>query len=93
MQEKKKAEKGKKKVKVSKKERKEYATIEAEVEELEIVAAKAVAALEEANNGNRRLSMNETLDLANDVSDTRRAADAKMERYIFLDELITAADE
>ena len=93
MQEKKKAEKGKKKVKVSKKERKEYATIEAEVEELEIVAAKAVAALEEANNGKRRLSMNEVLDLANDVSDTRRAADAKMERYIFLDELITAADE
>ena len=93
LQEKKKAEKGKKKVKVSKKERKEYATIEAEVEELEIVAAKAVAALEEANNGKRRLSMNEVLELASDVSDTRRAADAKMERYIFLDELITAADE
>ena len=87
------AKKAKKKVKVSKKERLEYATIEAEVEELEIAAAKAVAALDEANNAKRRLSMMEMMELTSNVSDTRSAADARMERYIVLDELITAADE
>jgi len=90
------AARGKKKVKVTKKERKEYETIEAEVEELEIAAAKAAAALEEANagtRGKRRPTMNEMLELTRACTDARSAADAKMERYIILDELITAADE
>ena len=81
-----------KKVKVSKKDRKEYETIEAEVEALEIAAAEAEAALEEANNAARRLSTNEMMDLASAASDARRAADLKMERYIELEELIAEAD-
>jgi len=88
-----KLEKGKKKVKVSKKERKEYATIEDEVEVLEIAAAEAQAVLDEANASKKRLSMNDMLELVSKSSAARRAADAKMERYIALDELITAADD
>jgi len=62
------------------------------VEELEIAAAKAEAVLEEANSKKKRLSMNEQLKLVSKCKDARRAADVKMERYIVLDELITAAD-
>ena len=82
----------KKKIKVSKKERLEYATIEAEVEELEMAAMKAQAALDEANSGASRLSQKAVLALAGESSAARRAADRKMERYIELDELITMAD-
>ena len=84
--------KNKKNKKVSKMDRKEYETIEAEVEELEIAAAEAAAAVEEANTKNKRLSMNEMLELVKKSSNARAAADARMERYIVLDELITAAD-
>ena len=82
----------KKKIKVSKKERLEYATIEAEVEELEMAAVKAQAALDEANSGASRLSQKAVLALAGESSAARRAADRKMERYMELDELITMAD-
>ena len=87
-----KEKKKQKKKKVSKKERKEYETIEAEVEELEMAALAAAALVEEANSNKKRLGMNEMLELVSKASDARRAADAKMERYIELDELITAAD-
>ena len=82
----------KKKVKVSKKERLEYATIEAEVEKLEMAAVKAQAALDEANSGAIRLSQKAVLALAGESSAARRAADRRMERYLELDELITMAD-
>jgi len=84
--------KANKKPKVSKKERKEYATIEEEVELLEDVAIAAEAALEAAQTAKVRLNMNDMLDLASASSSARRVADDKMERYIVLDELITAAD-
>ena len=77
---------------MTKKERKEYETIEAEVEALEIAAAEAEAALEEANNAPRRPKPAEMMELAGAASDARRAADQKMERYIELEELISAAD-
>jgi ATP-binding cassette subfamily F protein uup len=86
------SEKKAKKVKVSKKDRKEYETIEEEVETLEVKAAEAEAALAEANAAARRLSTNEMMALAAAASDARRAADQKMERYIELEELISAAD-
>mmetsp|Transcript_19525 Transcript_19525/g.25804 ORF Transcript_19525/g.25804 Transcript_19525/m.25804 type:complete len:238 (+) Transcript_19525:380-1093(+) len=84
------AKKKNKKIKVTKKERMEYATIESEVEELEIAAAKAQAAVDSMA---RSLSMNDQLKLVSECDNARRAADQKMERYIVLDELITAADE
>jgi len=88
-----KAEKGKKKkIKVSKKDREEYAVIEAQVEALEIAAAEAQAKVDEANAGKKRLSMNDMLDLVGEAQAAREAADARMERYIVLDELITTAD-
>jgi len=85
------AKKGKKKLKVSKKERQEYETIEAEVEELEIAAVRAETALAEANAG-KRLKQSEVLALAGESTAARIAADKKMERYMELEELMTAAD-
>ena len=79
-------------MKVTKKERAEYETIEAEVEALEAAAVSAQAALDEANSGKQRLSMNEKLDIASEASRARTAADKKMERYLELDELISEAD-
>ena len=84
-------EKRAKKVKVSKKDREEYATIEADVERLELAAAAAQAALDEANNGPRRLKPAEVLELASAASDARKAADAKLDRYVELEELMEAA--
>ena len=86
------SKKKQKKIKVSKKEREEYATIEADCEALEVAAAEAKAALEEANSSARRLSSREMMDIASAASDARRAADEKMERYLELEELITTAD-
>ena len=83
----------KKKIKVSKKERMEYTTIKEKVEVLKFAASKADATLEKVNTMKRRPSINEQLKLVRECSDTRRAADDKMERYLVLDELITAADE
>jgi len=81
-----------KKVKVSKKEREEYASIEAEVEALEIAAAEAQRRADEGNAAKPRLPMNELLALADAVSSSRRAADMRLERYIELEELISKAD-
>jgi hypothetical protein len=81
-----------KKVKVSKKEREEYASIEAEVEALEIAAAEAQRKADEGNAAKPRLPMNELLALADAVSSSRRAADMRLERYIELEELISKAD-
>ena len=88
---KKKAEKAKK-FKVTKKDRDEYATIEAEVERLEVAAVKAQAALDQANSAARRLSSREMLEIASAASAARRAADEKRERYLYLEELISQAD-
>jgi len=82
-----------KKLKVGKKEREEYATIEADLEALEIAAAKAKADLEEASAAKRRPPQMELLALAAAATDARRAADDKMERYMLLEELISEADE
>ena len=87
-----KKEKKGKKTKVSKKLRDEYASIEAEVEALEVAAAKAQAALDDANSAARRVSASEMMDIASAASEARQAADAKMERYIELEELISEAD-
>ena len=84
-------EKKAKKVKVSKKEREEYATIEADVEALEVAAAEAQAALDEANNAPRRPKSAEMMELAAAASDARNVADAKMERYLELEELMEKA--
>ena len=81
-----------KQVKVSKKDREEYATIEAEVEELEIAAAEAHRKMEEGNAAKPRLPMNDLLALADAASASRRAADKRMERYIELEELMAKAD-
>ena len=77
---------------MSKKERAEYATIEAKVEELELLAVAAQTALDDANAQARRPSQSEVLDLAGQVSATRKAADDLMERYMHLDEMISQAD-
>ena len=79
-------------MKVTKKERAEFETIEAEVEALEAAAVSAQAALDEANAQARRPSLREIADLAGAVSAARAAADAKMERYMELDELIAEAE-
>ena len=63
-----------------------------QVETLEAAALAAEAALEEANSGAKRLSQSAVLKLAGESSAARRTADAKMERYLELDELITQAD-
>ena len=76
-----------KKVKVSKKDREEYATIEADVEALEVAAVAAQAALDEAKG----LKMNEMLDLASAATNARALADKKMERYLELEELMEQA--
>ena len=57
-----------------------------------MVAAEAQAALDEANSGTKRLSSREILAIAGAASEARKAADAKMERFLELDELITQAD-
>ena len=84
--------KQKSKVKVSKRDRKEYETIEAECEALEVAFAKAETALAEANAAPRRPSTNVLLELAGAVSAARREADAKMDRFMELEELISMAD-
>ena len=61
--------------KVSKKERAEFATIEEKVEELELLAVEAQKALDDANAMARRLSQSAILELAGQVSATRKAAD------------------
>ena len=76
---------------MSKKEREEYATIEADVEALEVAASDAQTALEEANKQARRPKPAEMMELAAAASDARKAADAKMERYIELEELMEEA--
>ena len=81
------------KVKVTKKDRKEYETIEAEVEAAEVAAAEAQAALDAANSGARRPKPAEILELAGAASAARKAADAKMERYVELEELMELAGE
>lgn len=86
-----KEEKKKKKVKVTKKDRAEYETIEADIEALELAAQEAQAALDEAN-ANARGHSSALLDLAQAASTARRRAEEKMERFIELDELISAAD-
>ena len=73
---------------VTKKEREEFDTIEADVEALEVAAAKAEATLEAAKNAKPRLPQMELLALASKASSARNAAHAKMERYMELDELM-----
>ena len=46
---------------------------------------------QEANSGARRLSTSEMMELAGVASEARKAADAKMERYMELDELMCEA--
>lgn len=77
---------------MSKKERAEYATIEEKVEELELLATEAQKALDEANAMARRPSQSAILELAGQVSVSRKAADEMMERYLYLDEMISKAD-
>jgi ABC-type multidrug transport system ATPase subunit len=86
-------EKQAKKVKVTKKDREEYATIEAEVEALEIAAAEAHANMEAGNAAKPRLPMNDLLALADAASASRRAADERMERYLELEEIMLATAE
>ena len=88
----KKMAKGKKKIKVSKKDRAEYATIEAKVEELELKAVAAQTALDDANAAQKRPSQSAVLELAGQVSTARKEADDIMERYLHLDEMISQAD-
>ena len=76
----------------SKKERAEFATMEEKVEELELLAMEAQKALDEANAMARRPSQSAILELAGQVSATRKAADEMMERYLYLDEMISKAD-
>ena len=77
---------------MSKKERAEYATIEEKVEELELLATEAQKALDEANAMARRPSQSAILELAGQVSVSRKAADEMMGRYLYLDEMISKAD-
>ena len=77
-----------KKKKFSKREKEEYATIEAEIDVLEAAAVKAEAELEEAKLAKPRLPQMQLLALAGAGSDARRAADAKMNRYIELEEML-----
>ena len=77
---------------MSKKERAEYATIEEKVEELELLATEAQKALDEANAMARRPCQSAILELAGQVSVSRKAADEMMERYLYLDEMISKAD-
>ena len=73
---------------VTKKEREEFETIEADVEALEVAAAKAEATLEAAKDAKPRLPQMELLALASKASSARNSANAKMERYMELDELM-----
>jgi len=80
----------KKKRKVGKREREEYATIEADIEALEAALAKAEADLEEANSSKQRPAQMELLALAAAASDARSALDDKMERFLELEDLMLA---
>ena len=84
---KKKEKRGKKK-KFGKKEKEEYATIEADIETLEAAAAKAAAVFEEAKSAQPRVAQMELLALASAEADARAAADAKMERYLELEDML-----
>ena len=86
------ASKKEKKVKVSKKERAEYETIEAEVEALEVACAEAEAAFEEAKSKTAKKSVTQQMALADAAQCARKAADEKLERYLELEELISKAD-
>ena len=87
------ASKKEKKVKVSKKERAEYETIEAEVGALEVACAEAEAAFEEAKSRtSKRLTLTEQMAMADAALSARKAADEKLERYLELEELISKAD-
>ena len=77
---------------MSKKDRAEYATIEAKVEELELKAVAAQTALDDANAAQKRPSQSAVLELAGQVSTARKEADDIMERYLHLDEMISQAD-
>ena len=81
----------KKKKKVGKRERDEYATIEADIEALEAAAEEAQAAMEAGNAATKRLPQMELLALASAATDARRALDEKMERYLELEELMAEA--
>ena len=77
-----------KKKKFSKREKEEYATIEADIDVLEAAAVKAEAELEEAKLAKPRLPQMQLLALAGAGSDARRAADAKMKRYLELEDML-----
>ncbi len=79
-----------KKKKVGKREKAEYETIEADIDALEAAATTAEAALEEAKASTRRMPQMELLALASAASSARRAADEKMERYLELEEMMSA---
>ena len=80
-----------KKKKFSKREREEYATIEADIDALEAAAVKAEAELEAGKLARPRLPQMQLLALAGASSDARRAADAKMERYLELEDMLEAS--
>jgi len=86
------ASKKEKKVKVSKKERAEYETIEAEVEALEVACAEAEAAFEEAKSKTAKKSVTQQMAMADAAQCARKAADEKLERYLELEDLISKAD-
>jgi len=88
----KKKEKEKKK-KFGKREKAEYATIEADVAELEAAAAKAEAELQEVIASRKRLPQMQQLALVNAAAAARRAADDKMDRYLELEEMLELAEE
>ena len=75
-----------KKAKFGKREAAEYETIEEDIEALEALAAEAEAEVEAAKG--RRVGQMEMLALVSAASDARQAVDAKMERFLELEELI-----
>ena len=80
-----------KKKKLGKAEREEYATIEADIEALEAAVVQAEVAFEESKTSKRRLGQMEMLEVFSAASDARAALDAKMERYLELDEMFAEA--
>jgi ATP-binding cassette subfamily F protein 3 len=86
------AKTARRKKKLGKRERDEYATIEADIEELEVAAAKAQADMEEGNGATKRLPQMELLALASAAMDAQRALDEKMERYLELEEMMAGVD-
>ena len=77
-----------KKLKFGKRERAEYAAIEAEIDALETAAAKANAEEEEAKSGNKRLGQMELLAIVSAASQARSMLDQKLERYMELEDLM-----